>query len=64
MAISESTRAHERNPAGATRAADDRAIPGVAREQLNTVPLDRWKRDKDRFVYESWIAKAKVLVAQ
>jgi hypothetical protein len=34
-------------------------IPGVAREQLNAVPLDQWKRDKDRFVYESWITYAK-----
>jgi hypothetical protein len=39
-------------------------IPGIAREQLNALPLDRWERDKDRFVYESWIAKAKVLVSQ
>ncbi len=37
-------------------------IPGIAREQLHAVPLDRWERDKDRFVYESWIAKAKALV--
>jgi hypothetical protein len=33
------------------------AIPGVVREQLNAVPLDQWKRDKDRFVYETWIAE-------
>jgi dienelactone hydrolase len=39
-------------------------IPGIAREQLHTMPLDQWARDKDRFVYESWIAKAKALVAQ
>jgi dienelactone hydrolase len=39
-------------------------IPGVAREQLNAVPLDQWKRDKSQFVYETWIAKAKALVAQ
>lgn len=41
-------------------------IPGIARErdQLNAVPLDQWKRNKDQFVYESWIAKAKALVAQ
>ncbi len=39
-------------------------IPGVGREQLHAVPLDQWQRDKDRFVYESWIAKAKALVAE
>ncbi len=39
-------------------------IPGILREQLHAVPLDQWKRDKDQFVYESWIAEAKVLVAQ
>jgi dienelactone hydrolase len=37
-------------------------IPGIAREQLHAVPLDQWKRDTDRFVYESWIGKAKALV--
>ena len=26
--------------------------------------MAKWKRDKDRFVYEIWIAKAKTLVAQ
>ena len=39
-------------------------IPGVAREHLNAVPRDQWNRDKDQFVYESWIAKAKVAVAE
>jgi hypothetical protein len=39
-------------------------IPGVAREQLNAVPLEEWKRDRDQFVYESWIAKAKALVKE
>ena len=34
-------------------------IPGVDREQLNAIPIDQWKRDKDRFVYESWITYAK-----
>jgi dienelactone hydrolase len=37
-------------------------IPGIAREQLHAVPLDQWKRDTDRFVYESWIVKAKALL--
>ena len=37
-------------------------IPGIPREQLNAVPLDLWERDKDQFIYETWIAKAKALV--
>jgi hypothetical protein len=39
-------------------------IPGIARERLNAVPLDQWKAEKDRFVYESWIGKAKALVGR
>ena len=39
-------------------------IPGVAREQLHAVPLEEWKRNRDRYVYESWIARAKALVAE
>src|SRR5260370_26232660 len=38
-------------------------IPGIARDQLNALPLDQWERRKDQFVYETWIAKAKALVA-
>ncbi len=37
-------------------------IPGVPRESLNALPLDQWERDKEQFVYETWIAKAKALV--
>jgi hypothetical protein len=40
------------------------AIPGIAREQLDAVPLDQWEGHKDQFVYESWIAKAKEIVAR
>jgi dienelactone hydrolase len=39
-------------------------IPGIAREQLDAVPLDQWEGHKDQFVYESWIAKAKEIVAR
>jgi len=39
-------------------------IPGVARQQLHAVPLEEWNRDRDRYVYESWIARAKALVAE
>ena len=39
-------------------------IPGVARERLHAVPVDQWMRDKDQFIYESWISRAKAMVAQ
>jgi dienelactone hydrolase len=48
---------------GGTRALGT-GIPGVPRESLNALPLDRWEREKEQFVYETWIAKAKALVTQ
>lgn len=39
-------------------------IPGVAREQLNAIPVDQWEKGKDQFVYENWIAQAKQRLAQ
>ncbi len=46
---------------GGTRALGS-GIPGIAHDQLNAVPADRWEREKDRFVYETWIEKAKAMV--
>jgi dienelactone hydrolase len=37
-------------------------LPGIPRDRLNAVPADRWERDKDQFIYETWIAKAKATV--
>jgi dienelactone hydrolase len=34
-------------------------IPGVAREQLNSIPIEQWERDKDQFIYESWTRNAR-----
>jgi hypothetical protein len=48
---------------GGTRALGA-GIPAVARERLNALPLDQWERDKEQFVYETWITKAKELVTQ
>ena len=48
---------------GGTRAVGT-GIPAVARESLNALPLDQWERDKEQFVYETWINKAKELVTQ
>src|SRR5262249_54164879 len=37
-------------------------IHGVARERLHAVPVEQWEREKEQFIYEAWIAKAKALV--
>jgi dienelactone hydrolase len=45
---------------GGTRALGT-GFPGIAHDTLNTLPPERWEREKDRYVYESWIEKAKAL---
>lgn len=37
-------------------------IPGLTREQLTAVPIAEWEREKDRFVYEKWIERARAAV--
>jgi dipeptidyl aminopeptidase/acylaminoacyl peptidase len=39
-------------------------IPIVARESLTAVPLDRWQREKDSYVYESWLGAARARVTR
>ena len=39
-------------------------FPGLTREQLTAVPLARWQREKDRFVYEKWIEHARAAVGR
>jgi len=34
-------------------------IPGVPRESLHALPADQWEREKEQFVYETWIDRAK-----
>jgi hypothetical protein len=34
-------------------------IPAVAHDFLNSLPLDRWEREKDKYVYETWLREAK-----
>jgi hypothetical protein len=46
---------------GGTRALGT-GIPGISRESLDAVPRDQWEREKDQFIYETWIGKAKALV--
>jgi dienelactone hydrolase len=37
-------------------------IPGLRREQLNALAPDEWQRDKDQFIYERWIDRARAMV--
>jgi dienelactone hydrolase len=30
-------------------------IPGVPHDALNALPSDRWERDKNRYIYETWL---------
>jgi dienelactone hydrolase len=33
-------------------------IPGVSRDSLNALSPDRWERDKDHYIYETWLKSA------
>lgn len=33
-------------------------VPGIARELLHALPRERWERDKEKYVYESWLKEA------
>jgi dienelactone hydrolase len=33
-------------------------VPGVAHDLLNALPEDVWRRDKEKYVYESWVRAA------
>ncbi|MGA2268001.1 MAG: glycoside hydrolase family 2 TIM barrel-domain containing protein [Bryobacteraceae bacterium] len=37
-------------------------IPAVAHDLLNSLPLDGWERDKNQYVYETWLKEAGGLV--
>ncbi len=39
-------------------------IPGVAREKLNAVPPDRWREQKEKYVYETWVKNAEARVRE
>ena len=45
---------------GGTRALGT-GFPGIAHDSLNALPPERWEREKERYVYETWIARAKAL---
>jgi hypothetical protein len=37
-------------------------IPAVPHDLMNALPLDRWEREKDKYVYETWLQNAKALL--
>jgi hypothetical protein len=34
-------------------------VPAVPHDLLNALPPERWERDKDKYVYESWLKAAR-----
>jgi hypothetical protein len=42
---------------GGTRALGT-GVPAIPHDQLNSLPTDRWEREKDRYVYETWVREA------
>lgn len=46
---------------GGTRALGD-GVPAVARELLDSLPAERWVRDRGLYVYESWVERASKLL--
>ena len=37
-------------------------IPAVPHDLMNALPLDRWQREKDKYVYETWLKHAQALL--
>jgi len=37
-------------------------VPGLTREQLSVFPAAEWERQKDRLVYEKWLAAARAVL--
>ena len=37
-------------------------FPAVPHDSMNALPADRWEREKDKYVYESWLKAAKELL--
>jgi dienelactone hydrolase len=43
---------------GGTRALGS-DVPAVPHDEMNAIPSDRWNRDRDLYVYETWVKEAK-----
>ena len=41
----------------------DTDVPRVPHDSLDALPRDRWEREKERYVYESWLKAAKAQLA-
>jgi dienelactone hydrolase len=46
---------------GGTRALGT-GVPAVPHDQLNALPMERWEREKDKYVYETWVREAQARV--
>lgn len=46
---------------GGTRALGT-GVPGVPHDDMNALPLARWNRDKDLYVYETWVKNSQALL--
>lgn len=42
---------------GGTRALGT-GVPGVPHDHMNALPRERWERDKDKYIYETWLKEA------
>jgi hypothetical protein len=47
---------------GGTRALGT-GIPAVAHDRLNALPAEHWEREKDKYVYETWVREARARLA-
>ena len=47
---------------GGTRALGN-DIPAVPHDEMNALPAARWNRDKELYVYETWLKEAKARCA-
>jgi beta-galactosidase len=48
---------------GGTRALGS-GVPAVPHDLMSALPLDRWERDKQKYIYETWVEKARSQLAQ
>lgn len=39
-------------------------FPAILQDDMNALPVDQWQRDKDKYIYETWLANAKSLVTK
>ncbi len=37
-------------------------IPAIPHDLMNALPLDQWERDKDKYIYETWVKNARAAI--